>query len=57
MEQIATYGVDAVVANLMGEARDKNTPKCRIVKPDGSVYSMKDDLELCEAIEAIISSN
>ena len=57
MEQIATYGVDAVVANLMGEARDENAPRCRIVKPDGSVYSMKDDLELCEAIEAIISSN
>jgi hypothetical protein len=57
MEQIAAYGVDAVVANLMGEVTDENTPRCRIVKPDGSVHPMKDNLELCEAIEAIISSN
>jgi len=57
MGQIAAYGLDAVVANLLGEIRDGNTPRCRIVKPDGSVHSVKDDLEMCEAIEAIISSN
>jgi phosphopantothenoylcysteine decarboxylase/phosphopantothenate--cysteine ligase len=57
MEQIAAYEVDAVVANLMGELRDRNSPRCRIVKPDGSVHSVKDDLEMCEAIEAIISRN
>tara|TARA_B100000586_G_C20083271_1_gene416409 strand:- start:239 stop:1438 length:1200 start_codon:yes stop_codon:yes gene_type:complete len=57
MEQIAAYGVDAVVANLMGEVRDGDAPRCRIVKPDGTIHSVKDDPELCEAIEAIISSN
>jgi phosphopantothenoylcysteine decarboxylase/phosphopantothenate--cysteine ligase len=57
MEQIAAYGVDAVVANLMGETGDGDAPRCRIVKPDGSIHLVKDDLELCEAIEAIISSN
>ena len=54
MDQIEHYGVDAVVANLKEEVHDSNTPRGRIVLPDGSVRELLDDIELCEAIESLL---
>ena len=54
MHQIERYGVDAVVANLKEEVHDPNSPRGRIVLPDGSVRELLDDIELCEAIESLL---
>ena len=54
MHQIERYGVDAVVANLKEEVHDSNSPRGRIVLPDGSVRELLDDIELCEAIESLL---
>ena len=54
MHQIERYGVDAVVANLKEEVHDSDSPRGRIVLPDGSVRELLDDIELCEAIESLL---
>ena len=54
MHQIERYGVDAVVANLKEEVHDSESPRGRIVLPDGSVRELLDDIELCEAIESLL---
>ena len=54
MHQIEHYGVDAVVANLKEEVHDSESPRGRIVLPDGSVRELLDDIELCEAIESLL---
>ena len=54
MHQIERYGVDAVVANLKEEGQDPDSPRGRIVLPDGSVRELLDDIELCEAIESLL---
>jgi len=54
MHQIERYGVDAVVANLKEEVHDPDSPRGRIVLPDGSVRELLDDIELCEAIESLL---
>ena len=56
-KQISTYGLDAVIANFMDEVRNNTSPRCRIVMPDGKANILQDRLEMCEAIEAIISAN
>ena len=53
-QQIERYGVDAVVANLKEEVHDKESPRGRIVLPDGTVKVMSDDTELCEAVESLL---
>ena len=52
--QIDRYGVDAVVANLKEEVHDADSPRGRIVLPDGSVTELLDDIELCETIESLL---
>ena len=52
--QIERYGVDAVVANLKEEVHDPDSPRGRIVLPDGSVRELVDDIELCETIESLL---
>ena len=54
MHQIERYGVDAVVANLKEEVHDPDSPRGRIVLPDGSVRELLDDIERCEAIESLL---
>ena len=54
MHQIKRYGVDAVVANLKEEVHDSNSPRGRVVLPDGSVRELLDDIELCETIESLL---
>ena len=54
MHQIERYGVDAVVANLKEEVHDPDSPRGRIVLPDGSVRELLDDIDLCEAIESLL---
>ena len=54
-EQIAEYGVDAVVANLMEQIRDSSTPRAHIVHSDGSVHVADDETEMCKAIDRIIT--
>ena len=53
-QQIERYGVDAVVANLKEEVHDQESPRGRIVLPDGTVKVMSDDTELCEAVESLL---
>ena len=52
--QIERLGTDAVVANLKDEVHDPNTPRGRIVMPDGQVMEMHDDTELCRTIESLL---
>jgi hypothetical protein len=56
-QQIETYGVDAVIANLKEEVHDPDSPRGRIVLPDGSVEVLSDDAELCDAVESILHSS
>ena len=56
-QQIETYGVDAVIANLKEEVHDPNSPRGRIVLPDGSVEVLSDDAELCDAVESLLHSS
>ena len=53
-DQIARLGTDAVVANLKDEVHDPNTPRGRVVLPDGQVLEMRDDVELCRTIESLL---
>ena len=53
-QQIERYGSDAVVANLKEEVHDRDSPRGRIVLPDGTVEVMRDDADLCEAIESLL---
>ena len=52
--QIERLGTDAVVANLKDEVHDPNTPRGRVVLPDGDVLEMRDDSELCRTIESLL---
>ena len=56
-QQIETYGVDAVIANLKEEVHDPDSPRGRIVLPDGSVEILSDDAELCDAVESLLHSS
>jgi len=53
-DQIDRYGVDAVVANMKEEVHDPDSPRGRLVLPDGSVRELLDDADLCEAIESLL---
>lgn len=57
MTQITQYGLDAVVANLLSEVKAGRRPRCRLVRPNGDVSPLQDELEMCEAIEALIAEN
>jgi len=52
--QIDRLGTDAVVANLKDEVHDPNTPRGRIVMPDGRILEMRDEAELCSTIESLL---
>lgn len=54
MQLIERYGIDAVVANLKEEIHKPDSPRGRIVLPDGTVNILRDDAELCEAIESLL---
>ena len=47
-------GTDAVVANLKDEVHDPNSPRGRIVMPDGRILEMEDDAELSRTIESLL---
>ena len=55
LDQISRYGVDAVVANNLNDLQDENSPRCRIVMPDGSTSVIKDQISMCESIESLVS--
>jgi len=42
------------VANLKEEVHDQDSPRGRIVLPDGTVLVMRDDADLCEAVESLL---
>ena len=52
--QIDKLGTDAVVANLKDEVHDPNTPRGRIVMPDGRILEMEDDVALSRTIESLL---
>ena len=52
--QIDRLGTDAVVANLKDEVHDPNSPRGRIVMPDGRILEMEDDAELSRTIESLL---
>ena len=52
--QIDRLGTDAVVANLKDEVHDPNSPRGRIVMPDGQILEMEDDAELSRTIESLL---
>ena len=55
LEQISRYGVDAVIANNLNDLKDRNSPRCRIVMPDGNFSVIRDQISMCEAIESLVS--
>jgi|TARA_B100001996_G_scaffold1573_1_gene1438 phosphopantothenoylcysteine decarboxylase/phosphopantothenate--cysteine ligase len=55
MEQISRYGVDAVIANNLNDLKDRKSPRCRIVMPDGNFSVIQDQVSMCEAIESLVS--
>ena len=55
LEQISRYGVDAVIANNLNDLKDRNSPRCRIVMPDGNFSVILDQISMCEAIESLVS--
>lgn len=56
-DQIETYEVDAVVANLKEEVHDPKSLRSRIVYPDGTVEDIHDDAGLCQAIESLLHTS
>jgi phosphopantothenoylcysteine decarboxylase/phosphopantothenate--cysteine ligase len=54
MQLIERHGVDAVVANLKEEIHKSDSPRGRIVLPDGTVNILRDDADLCEVIESLL---
>tara|TARA_B110000116_G_C16756413_1_gene546074 strand:- start:125 stop:1315 length:1191 start_codon:yes stop_codon:yes gene_type:complete len=55
LDQISKYGVDIVVANLLGQIGDSEFPRARIVNPDGSFQVLESEIDLCEELEKFIS--
>ena len=55
LDQISKYGVDIVVANLLGQIGDSDFPRARIVNPDGSFQVLDSEIDLCEELEKFIS--
>ena len=55
LDQISKYGVDAVVANLLGQIGDSEYPRARLVNPDGSFKVLNSQMDLCEELEKFIS--
>ena len=54
-DQISKYGVDVVVANLLGQIGDSEYPRARLVNPDGSFKVLNSEMDLCEELEKFIS--
>jgi len=57
MRLISDNDLEAVVANLLDEARGLSSKRCRIVYSNGDVENIHDLPELCKSIEVIIASN
>ena len=55
LDQISKYGVDAVVANLLEQIGDSESPRARFVNSDGSFEVLDDEFDLCEELEKFIS--
>ena len=51
------HNLSAVVANQLHEALGQSDFRCRIVTPKGDATHVLDQMELCESIELLISSN
>ncbi|MBJ17144.1 MAG: hypothetical protein CMB66_02675 [Euryarchaeota archaeon] len=56
-ELIDNLGIDAVVANLLSEAKGDLENRCRIVFPDGKVKQICNLRDLSESLEALISAD
>ena len=54
-DQIATYGVDATVANIMEEMHNPNTPRAYFVTVDG-MDELDDMNAMCESILNVLTS-
>ncbi|MDP6986164.1 MAG: bifunctional phosphopantothenoylcysteine decarboxylase/phosphopantothenate--cysteine ligase CoaBC [Candidatus Thalassarchaeaceae archaeon] len=50
------YELDAVIANLLREARGNSPIRCRLITPDGKSTDIKTQIEMCESIECLIST-
>jgi hypothetical protein len=55
LNQISKYGVDYVIANILEQIGDKNSPRARMVSNDGSVKVLQNEVDICLEIEKIIS--
>ena len=55
LNQISKYGVDYVIANILEQIGDKNSPRARLVSKDGSVKVLQNEVDICLEIEKIIS--
>jgi len=55
LTQISKYGVDYVIANILEQIGDENSPRARLVSNDGSVKVLQNEVDICLEIEKIIS--
>ena len=55
LNQIAMYGVDATIANLMEEMHDLETPRAYLVTQDG-ITELPDMVAMCECILNVLTS-
>lgn len=51
------YGLNAVIANLLHEALGESSIRCRLITPDGNSTEIQEQIELCESIERLISTD
>ena len=56
-QQIQTYGVDAVVANIFEEMNKPDSLRARIVHSDGRVERITTDKDLAKSICMLINNN
>ena len=55
LNQISKYGVDFVIANILEQIGDQNSPRARLVSNEGDVKVLQDEIDICLEIEKIIS--
>jgi hypothetical protein len=55
LNQISKYGVDFVIANILEQIGDQNSPRARLVNDEGGVKLLQDEIDICLEIEKIIS--
>ena len=55
LSQISRYGVDFVIANILEQIGDENSPRARLVSNEGIVKVLQNEIDICLEIDKIIS--